>query len=127
MSVNGHAVNGPGSGGAAAAADEEERPNKRSRTQANSGGGYSSGSRSSSSEIITVTVRNMTDDRTVFKINKNTRFEVLFSTYARMKRVDVASFRFLNDGERINPRQTPAEWDMEDGDEIDCMLEQGGD
>jgi small ubiquitin-related modifier len=34
--------------------------------------------------------------------------------------------RFLFDGTRINPTQTPKDLDMEDGDSIDAMMEQVG-
>ena len=36
------------------------------------------------------------------------------------------SVRFLFDGNRVNPNQTPQELDMEDGDVIDVMVEQQG-
>ena len=36
------------------------------------------------------------------------------------------SLRFLIDGERINPDHTPKMLDLEDQDQIDCMLEQQG-
>ena len=37
------------------------------------------------------------------------------------------SLRFLIDGERINPNQSPRDLELEDNDVIDCMLEQCGD
>ena len=40
--------------------------------------------------------------------------------------VATSSVRFLFDGNRINPSQTPQDLDMEDGDVIDCMVEQQG-
>eukprot|EP00618_Florenciella_parvula_P007354 CAMPEP_0119545086 /NCGR_PEP_ID=MMETSP1344-20130328/55062_1 /TAXON_ID=236787 /ORGANISM="Florenciella parvula, Strain CCMP2471" /LENGTH=279 /DNA_ID=CAMNT_0007589599 /DNA_START=61 /DNA_END=899 /DNA_ORIENTATION=+ len=75
-------------------------------------------------ETITIRVRDQTGEETFFKVKKSTRFEKVFSTYAQRKGVNVASLRFLIDGERINPSQSPAELDMEDQDQIDCMLEQ---
>ena len=36
------------------------------------------------------------------------------------------SVRFLFDGNRISPNQTPEELDMEDNDVIDVMVEQQG-
>ena len=36
------------------------------------------------------------------------------------------SVRFLFDGNRVNPTQTPQDLDMEDGDVIDVMVEQQG-
>eukprot|EP00621_Florenciella_sp_RCC1693_P005895 CAMPEP_0182533284 /NCGR_PEP_ID=MMETSP1323-20130603/13476_1 /TAXON_ID=236787 /ORGANISM="Florenciella parvula, Strain RCC1693" /LENGTH=94 /DNA_ID=CAMNT_0024743149 /DNA_START=65 /DNA_END=349 /DNA_ORIENTATION=+ len=77
-------------------------------------------------ETITIRVRDQTGEETFFKVKKSTRFEKVFSTYAQRKGVNVASLRFLIDGERINPSQSPAELDMEDQDQIDCMLEQQG-
>ena len=76
---------------------------------------------------ITIRVRDQTGQETFFKVKRNTRFERVFHTYAQRKGVNVASLRFLIDGERINPSQCPAELDMEDQDQIDCMLEQQGD
>ena len=37
-----------------------------------------------------------------------------------------SSVRFLFDGNRVNPNQTPQELEMEDGDVIDVMVEQQG-
>lgn len=74
----------------------------------------------------------------------------VFDAYAQRKGVDAHALRFLIDGERINPNQSPAEvsddesWnkmnaplplflsfslvqlELEDQDQIDCMLEQQG-
>ena len=38
--------------------------------------------------------------------------------------VAMNSVRFLFDGNRVNPTQTPQDLDMEDGDVIDVMVEQ---
>ena len=50
----------------------------------------------------------------------------VFETYAQRKGVQSSSLRFLLDGERIEPDQTPAKLDLDDQDQIDCMLEQSG-
>jgi small ubiquitin-related modifier len=50
----------------------------------------------------------------------------VFETYASRKGVQSSSLRFLLDGERIEPYQTPQELDLDDQDQIDCMLEQSG-
>ncbi len=39
---------------------------------------------------------------------------------------DLDSVRFLFDGQRLNPQQTPADLEMEDEDEIDAMVQQTG-
>ena len=120
-SVNGHGGGGGGGGSAASAAaaeedDESERPPKRPRQSGDE-----------DDPIITIRVRDQTGEETFFKVKRSTRFERVFSTYAQRKGVNVASLRFLIDGGWLNPSDTPAIWDMEDQDQIDCMLEQQAD
>jgi len=50
----------------------------------------------------------------------------VFATYAERKGVQAGSLRFLLDGERIEPEQTPKMLELEDNDQIDCVLEQTG-
>jgi small ubiquitin-related modifier len=50
----------------------------------------------------------------------------VFSTYAQRKGVEVNALRFLLDGERIKEDSTPKSLELEDNDQIDCMLEQVG-
>ena len=50
----------------------------------------------------------------------------VFSTYAQRKGVQVNSLRFLLDGERIKDTDTPKTLELEDNDQVDCMLEQVG-
>ena len=50
----------------------------------------------------------------------------VFQTYANRKGVQLSSLRFLLDGERIKDDQTPKMLELDDQDQIDCMLEQSG-
>ncbi len=50
----------------------------------------------------------------------------VFNAYAQRKGVDTKSLRFLLDGERINDDATPKTLELEDEDQIDCVLEQVG-
>lgn len=50
----------------------------------------------------------------------------VFETYAQRKGVQASSLRFLLDGERIEPDSTPKMLELEDQDQIDCVLEQTG-
>ena len=50
----------------------------------------------------------------------------IFDTYASRKGVDKNSLRFLVDGDRIQADDTPKTLELEDQDQIDCMLEQSG-
>ena len=50
----------------------------------------------------------------------------VFVAYAQRKGVQQSSLRFLLDGERINPEDTPKSLELEDQDQIDCLLEQYG-
>jgi small ubiquitin-related modifier len=50
----------------------------------------------------------------------------IFETYASRRGVQANSLRFLLDGERIEEDQTPKMLELEDQDQIDCLLEQTG-
>lgn len=67
-----------------------------------------------------------TGEETFFKIKKSTKMQKVFETYAQRKGVQVGSLRFMLDGERIDPQQTPKMLELDDQDQIDCLLEQVG-
>jgi small ubiquitin-related modifier len=67
-----------------------------------------------------------TGEETFFKIKKTTKMSKVFETYAQRKGVQVGSLRFLLDGERIEASSTPKFLELEDQDQIDCVLEQTG-
>ena len=62
-----------------------------------------------------------------FKCKMTTPLERLMTAFCNRQGVAVNSVRFLFDGGRVSPMQTPAELEMEDGDVIDVMVEQQGD
>ena len=67
-----------------------------------------------------------TGEETYFKIKTSTRMQKVFHTYATRKGVLESSLRFLLDGDRIKPDDTPKTLELDDQDQIDCMLEQSG-
>ncbi|CAB9514595.1 Small ubiquitin-related modifier [Seminavis robusta] len=75
---------------------------------------------------VTLRVRDQTGEETFFKIRKNTRMYKVFETYADRKGVWVNDLRFLLDGARIEAWHTPMGLELDDQDQIDCMLEQTG-
>ncbi|KAL7429903.1 hypothetical protein ACHAXM_001915, partial [Skeletonema potamos] len=77
-------------------------------------------------EPITIRVRDQTGEETFFKIKKSTKMSKVMKTYAGRKGVDVSTLRFLVDGDRVQPDDTPESLDLDDQDQIDCMLEQSG-
>ncbi|GMI58213.1 hypothetical protein ScalyP_jg6237 [Parmales sp. scaly parma] len=75
---------------------------------------------------ITIRVKDQTGEETFFKIKKSTKMSKVMETYAKRKGVDIASLRFLVDGERVQGEDTPKTLELDDQDQIDCMLEQTG-
>lgn len=61
-----------------------------------------------------------------FKVKRTTRFEKIIQAFCSRKAVDPQQVRFIYDGQRILPSQTPADFDMENDDTIDAFLEQVG-
>ena len=80
----------------------------------------------SNNETITIQVKDQTGELTLFKIKKSTKMSKVFSAYAQRKGVELASLRFLLDGERISETDTPKMLELEDEDQIDCVLAQVG-
>ena len=76
--------------------------------------------------LITIRVRNMVAQITCFRVKKTTLMRQIFHTYAQRQGVEPISLRFLLDGERIEPTQTPLMLELQDYDEIFAMPEQGG-
>ena len=62
-----------------------------------------------------------------FKCKMTTALGKLMNAFCNRQGVNIHSVRFLFDGQRINPNQTPRDLEMEDGDVIDVMVEQQGD
>ncbi|RUS16778.1 ubiquitin-related domain-containing protein [Endogone sp. FLAS-F59071] len=61
-----------------------------------------------------------------FKIKRTTQLKKLMEAYCDRQGKTTNSVRFLYDGIRIQPTNTPNELEMEDGDSIDVMVEQIG-
>ena len=61
-----------------------------------------------------------------FKVRPTTKFAKVFEAYCQRKSLQQNAVRFLVDGERIRADQTPEDFDMEDGDCVDAMMEQVG-
>lgn len=80
----------------------------------------------SANEPITIRVKDQTGEETMFKIKKSTKMSKVFSAYAQRKGVEPKSLRFLLDGENIPETSTPKMLELEDEDQIDCVLAQTG-
>ncbi|CAO3654244.1 unnamed protein product [Mucor hiemalis] len=61
-----------------------------------------------------------------FKIKRSTQLRKLMEAYCERQGKQPGSVRFLYDGTRVLPQDTPNELDMDDGDCIDVMVEQIG-
>ncbi|KAH8056346.1 hypothetical protein JL722_7654 [Aureococcus anophagefferens] len=65
---------------------------------------------------LMIRVRDVTGEYEAFKLMPTTPLVELFDTYARLKRANVTSLRFLFDGQRVRGDRTPEDIGMEDGD-----------
>ncbi|XP_020594027.1 small ubiquitin-related modifier 2-like [Phalaenopsis equestris] len=75
---------------------------------------------------INLKVKGQDGNEVFFRIKRGALLKKLMTAYCDRQSVDANSIRFLFDGRRLRGEQTPAELDMEDGDEIDAMLLQTG-
>ncbi|CAG9319046.1 unnamed protein product [Blepharisma stoltei] len=77
-------------------------------------------------EHVTLKVKSQDGNEIFFKIKKSTQLKKLMEAYCSRNGVNPTTVRFLFDGERIQETSTPVSLGMEDGDEIDAMVEQTG-
>ena len=77
-------------------------------------------------EVVGLKVVSQDGSEVYFKIKKHTMLKKLVDAYCTRQGVSPSSIRFLYDGRRIQPDQTPKDLGMEDGDIIDAMLQQTG-
>ena len=75
---------------------------------------------------ITLILRDHKRKIRLFRIKRYQKLSVLFNAYAQMTGVAVHELRFLLDLERIPDHLTPFDLELNDQDEIDVMLAQGG-
>jgi len=75
---------------------------------------------------INLKVKGQDGGEVFFRIKSTATLKKLMHAYCDRQSVDPQSIAFLFDGRRLRAEQTPAELDMEDGDEIDAMLHQTG-
>ena len=77
-------------------------------------------------EHLSLKVKSQDGNEVFFKVKKTTTFSKVMNAYCKKVGADMESVRFLFDGQRLRPEQTPADLDMEDEDEIDAMVQQTG-
>ena len=69
-----------------------------------------------SDAVISVKVKDQSGGEVVFKIKPTTKFGRVLDAYCQKKAWDSGQVRFVFDGSRVRPEQTPEEIGLEDGD-----------
>lgn len=77
-------------------------------------------------ETLELRVRDQTGDEMYFKVKKGTKFQKIFDAYAMKRGVPSATLRFMHDGERITPDQSPKTLELENDEQIDVFLQTVG-
>ncbi|KAI9598324.1 ubiquitin-related domain-containing protein [Syncephalis fuscata] len=81
---------------------------------------------SDSGDHINLKVIGVDRNEVFFKIKRTTQLKKLMNAYCERQGKSTDSVRFLYDGIRIQPDDTPSKLDMEDDDVIDVMVQQVG-
>ncbi|CAN8099506.1 unnamed protein product [Discula destructiva] len=61
-----------------------------------------------------------------FKIKRSTKLEKLMNAFCERQGKTIASVRFLFEGQRVQPTDTPDTLEMQDGDTLEVHQEQVG-
>jgi hypothetical protein len=77
-------------------------------------------------KVLSINIKDQQENEVFFKIKTTTRLGKVFDSYCERQEVGRRSVRFLLDGDRIQDTDTPESLEIEDGDMIQCVLEQTG-
>ena len=77
-------------------------------------------------EQLNIKVKAQDGTEIFFKIKKSTQLKKLMEAYCQRQGLSNNQCRFIFDGERIKDDDTPETLEMDNGDEIDVMVEQTG-
>lgn len=76
--------------------------------------------------MITLKVKDAGGQETIFKVKRSTKMKKVFDAYAARKGINVQSLRFMLDGERVMPDDTPDSLELEEEDQLEVVLFQEG-
>lgn len=77
-------------------------------------------------KVINLVVKDQSGGEVFFKVKTHIKLQKVIDAYCQKKSVATSSVKFLYDGTRIQPTDTPEDLGMEDNDSIDCMIEMIG-
>ncbi|KAI6879179.1 hypothetical protein KC318_g18158 [Hortaea werneckii] len=75
---------------------------------------------------LTLKFRDMNGFSIDFKLKPITKLGKAMTAFSARLQKDTKELRFLSEGRRVLPDQTPSDLELEDGDEIDVHMEQIG-
>ena len=75
---------------------------------------------------LNIRIRDQTGEETFFKVKKTTKLDKVFNRIDAQARASPRRRCASSSTTRVRGDQTPADIDMEDGDQLDRMLEQQG-
>jgi small ubiquitin-related modifier len=76
-------------------------------------------------KTLTITVK-LNDTEQKFKVKRVTPMRKVMKAFAQQRNLDVLELKFIFDGDRILPEDTPKTLEMEEDSQIDCFLQQVG-
>ena len=84
------------------------------------------GAAAGGAEQLNIKVKAQDGSEIFFKIKKSTQLKKLMEACCQRQGLSNNQCRFIFDGERIKDDDTPETLEMDNGDEIDVMVEQTG-
>ena len=77
-------------------------------------------------ELIAIRIKDANGEETQFKVKHTTKMGKVFKAYSELKGISRSTLRFRLDGNPVGEDNTAQYLELEDGDQIDVMLEQCG-
>lgn len=104
-------------------ANNEEQKNNQQPGGQNQDQAANGGSGGGAETHINIKVKAQDGTEIFFKIKRVTALKKLMDAYCQRQGLSVNQCRFIFDGERVKEDDTPDKLQMEQGDEIDVMVE----
>lgn len=80
----------------------------------------------SSKPHLVIKIRDQDNNELNFKVKPTTKFAKIFESFCKQLQKSRGDVRFLLDDQRIAEDKCPQDYEMEDGDVIDCYVAQIG-
>lgn len=77
-------------------------------------------------DTLQLVIKDQLGEEVFFRVKPQTTMGKMFEAYAKRRGVERSVLRFMLDGKRVLDADTPESLELQDLDQVDCLIEQIG-